>query len=65
MSKTKGIDNSFTTFLRRAAKISCPLDDCGEHIDAVDNTIREHIKASHPDLLDKQDLAALVSEFRR
>ncbi|KXJ94197.1 hypothetical protein Micbo1qcDRAFT_42103 [Microdochium bolleyi] len=65
MSRTKGIDSAFNSFLRRSAKISCPLGDCGKDVDDVPNTIREHITASHSDILERRDMADLVSEFRK
>ncbi|KAH7009083.1 uncharacterized protein B0I36DRAFT_426187 [Microdochium trichocladiopsis] len=65
MSEGKGIDNSYTSFLRRSAKISCSLGGCGKDVDAIESTIREHINSAHSDMLSTRDLAVLVSEFRR
>ena len=65
MSRAKGIDTQYTNVLRRAAKLTCPLDNCGAEVDPVDSTIKEHIKDAHADILGTRDPAALVPEFRR
>lgn len=59
------ITDSFTRFLRRKAKIRCPISSCGEEIIDIDDRLASHLQTAHPDLLAKNDLIDLLRRIRR
>lgn len=59
------IADSFTNFLRKASKVHCPVDGCVEEVPDSENQIRAHLTQRHPELVEDQDVAVLVREFKK
>ncbi|KAK7750029.1 hypothetical protein SLS62_008021 [Diatrype stigma] len=57
------ISQSFTRFLRKVAKLKCPV--CGEEFPDTEERIKSHLQEKHQDLLSTTDLSVLVQRLKR
>ncbi|RYP60495.1 hypothetical protein DL771_010497 [Monosporascus sp. 5C6A] len=65
MPQQSSLEQSFTSFLRNASRIHCPIDDCGEAFPDLESRIKAHLETHHPDLLARKDYFTLLRQIRR
>ncbi|RYP59214.1 hypothetical protein DL771_010962 [Monosporascus sp. 5C6A] len=65
MPQPSSLEQSFTSFLRNASRIHCPIDDCGEAFPDLESRIKTHLEIHHPDLLARKDFSTLLRQIRK
>ncbi|RYP07208.1 hypothetical protein DL764_002654 [Monosporascus ibericus] len=65
MPQHSSLEQSFTSFLRNASRIHCPIDDCGEAFPDLEGRIKAHLETHHPDLLARKDFPTLLHQIRK
>ncbi|RYP58841.1 hypothetical protein DL770_010340 [Monosporascus sp. CRB-9-2] len=65
MPQHSSLEQSFTSFLRNASRIQCPIDDCGEAFPDLEARIKAHLETHHPDLLERKNFPTLLQQIRK
>ena len=63
MQKQPDISESFTSFLRKRAKIPCPY--CSTELIPKDDRIKSHLVANHPTMADEAELNERVKQIKQ
>ncbi|RYP65484.1 hypothetical protein DL769_006307 [Monosporascus sp. CRB-8-3] len=65
MPQHTSLEQSFTSFLRSASRIHCPIDDCGEAFPDLEGRIKAHLETHHEDLLARNSFPTLLHQIRK
>ncbi|KAI0125137.1 hypothetical protein BJ170DRAFT_489516 [Xylariales sp. AK1849] len=65
MTGRPDLTTSFTNFLRKASKLSCPIDGCNEQFADIDERIKKHLLDYHADYLKGKDVSEVIQDIRR
>ncbi|KAI1382569.1 uncharacterized protein F4822DRAFT_441809 [Hypoxylon trugodes] len=60
----KDVAASFTNYLRKASKLSCPFPGCEDQFPAINDRIQNHLQSRHQDLLEQKDVSLFIREVR-
>lgn len=65
--KQPDITRSFTNFLRKAAQLTCQIEDCQERFADTDERVKAHLLDRHAEYLDKTgtSLTQAISACRK